>query len=270
MEQVLGRQRKQRWGPRVIDIDLLLYDQLICQTNTLVLPHPRMAVRRFVLQSAHEIAADMIHAPTGWTLAKLLARLDEAPCYVAVAGVNSSARATLVAAAGARTEALVLSCTAPVKRVTAEQRASDKRREETADVAWQHELDSLSQQRQLLAAIHTSLLPSPPLILGDFWLNQALAVASTWPLGTHRTQLEQACQAALAEAPQPRFVLLLDATAAEVCENGSGDCVLRDSAPASTRWRGRCGNRQRNRDKCRSCVLATGTWTWHWSSCWPP
>ncbi len=192
-----------------------------------------MAVRRFVLQSANEIAADMIHAPTGWTLVEIAARLDEPPCYVAVAGVERLGQSRTwwrLPPRGPKPSYYRVPHPSNGPPLSSVPR---KRAEETADVAWQRELDSLSQQRQLLSAIHTSLLPSPPLILSDFWLNQALAVASTWPLGTHRTQLEQACRAALAEAPQPRFVLLLDATAEEVSENGTETASSAIRAPAS-------------------------------------
>ena len=55
VEQELGRAPSERWGPRSIDIDVLLYDLLVMSTNDLVVPHPRMAVRRFVLEPACEI-----------------------------------------------------------------------------------------------------------------------------------------------------------------------------------------------------------------------
>ena len=73
VEQQLGRERRERWGPRAIDIDILLYDQRVVETDELVLPHPRMAVRRFVLAPACEVAADMVHPATGWTMAQTAA-----------------------------------------------------------------------------------------------------------------------------------------------------------------------------------------------------
>ena len=68
IEAALGRRREERWGPRSIDLDLLLYDQEVRQTPSLVLPHPRMTQRRFVLEPAAAIAASMVHPLTGWTL----------------------------------------------------------------------------------------------------------------------------------------------------------------------------------------------------------
>ncbi|MGM0486423.1 MAG: 2-amino-4-hydroxy-6-hydroxymethyldihydropteridine diphosphokinase [Planctomycetota bacterium] len=77
VERELGRQRLERWGPRSIDIDVLLYDLLVMTTEELIIPHPRMAARRFVLEPACEVGADMIHPSTGWTVARLRARLDQ-------------------------------------------------------------------------------------------------------------------------------------------------------------------------------------------------
>lgn len=56
MEKRLGRKRSVRWGPRSIDIDLLLYDDLIVEEEGLRLPHPRLAERRFVLAPLADIA----------------------------------------------------------------------------------------------------------------------------------------------------------------------------------------------------------------------
>jgi 2-amino-4-hydroxy-6-hydroxymethyldihydropteridine diphosphokinase len=61
IEAALGRTRRQRWEPRVIDIDLLLYDDLVTDDDGLTLPHPRLHERRFVLEPLAEIAAGLIH-----------------------------------------------------------------------------------------------------------------------------------------------------------------------------------------------------------------
>ena len=86
IEQQCGRQRDQRWNSRTLDLDLLLYDQIVSETPELMLPHPRMAFRRFVLHPAAEIAPQMIHPPTQFSILELLQRLDRKPLYVAVLG----------------------------------------------------------------------------------------------------------------------------------------------------------------------------------------
>ncbi len=61
VESALGRVREIEWGPRTLDLDLLLYGQEIMNLPGLVVPHPRLAVRSFVLEPATEIAGDWVH-----------------------------------------------------------------------------------------------------------------------------------------------------------------------------------------------------------------
>lgn len=60
LEARLGRERRERWGPRVIDLDVLCYDQLRWDDDRLVLPHPRMHERSFVLTPLMEIAPELL------------------------------------------------------------------------------------------------------------------------------------------------------------------------------------------------------------------
>ena len=72
IEDSFGRTRLERWGPRTLDIDLLLYDDMTLSTPDLTLPHPRMTERRFVLEPLLEIAPDAA-LPDGRRLATFLA-----------------------------------------------------------------------------------------------------------------------------------------------------------------------------------------------------
>jgi 2-amino-4-hydroxy-6-hydroxymethyldihydropteridine diphosphokinase len=66
-----------RFGPRVIDLDILLYDARVLQDPRLTLPHPRMHRRRFVLRPLCDIDPDAVHPVSGRTAAAMLAALDE-------------------------------------------------------------------------------------------------------------------------------------------------------------------------------------------------
>ncbi|MFH0980675.1 MAG: 2-amino-4-hydroxy-6-hydroxymethyldihydropteridine diphosphokinase [Planctomycetota bacterium] len=77
IEHLLGRVRTIRYGPRTIDIDLLLYNEVIIDTPDLVLPHPRLHVRRFVLQPLADIGPELRHPILGATIRELLDRLPE-------------------------------------------------------------------------------------------------------------------------------------------------------------------------------------------------
>jgi 2-amino-4-hydroxy-6-hydroxymethyldihydropteridine diphosphokinase len=76
IELALGRERTIRWGPRTIDIDLLLYDQLVVSTHELEVPHPRLTERAFVLIPLADIAADVIIPGRGESVGNILAKVS--------------------------------------------------------------------------------------------------------------------------------------------------------------------------------------------------
>ena len=89
IEKELGREREHRWGPRTIDLDLLLVGDLQLRRDDLTIPHPRMSFRRFVLQPALDIAANMVHPESGMTLQQLVDHLDSANPIVVLATNDS-------------------------------------------------------------------------------------------------------------------------------------------------------------------------------------
>jgi len=77
IEQRLGRVRAEKWGARLIDIDLLFYDSLILNSPTLTLPHPLLHERRFTLMPLAELAPDFVHPVLGLPVHTLLANCTD-------------------------------------------------------------------------------------------------------------------------------------------------------------------------------------------------
>lgn len=78
IEQEMGRIREERFGPRIIDLDILLFGRQIISDSILKIPHPRMTVRNFVLIPLMEITSDLLLPDTGLSIEELyLANQDE-------------------------------------------------------------------------------------------------------------------------------------------------------------------------------------------------
>jgi 2-amino-4-hydroxy-6-hydroxymethyldihydropteridine diphosphokinase len=113
IEDLLGRERRQKWDSRTIDLDLLLYNDEVVRTERLTIPHPQMHLRSFVLTPLAEIAPQLAHPVLNETIGALNARLNgasyilkpEKPQLISVAGNIGVGKTTL-----AKNLAEVLSC----------------------------------------------------------------------------------------------------------------------------------------------------------------
>jgi 2-amino-4-hydroxy-6-hydroxymethyldihydropteridine diphosphokinase len=76
VERHLGRVRGERWGPRTLDVDILLYDRQVVSTERLIIPHPELLRRRFVLEPLLEITPDAA-LPDGSPIAPQLTRVAD-------------------------------------------------------------------------------------------------------------------------------------------------------------------------------------------------
>ncbi|NOZ63512.1 MAG: 2-amino-4-hydroxy-6-hydroxymethyldihydropteridine diphosphokinase [Caldiserica bacterium] len=76
IERKMGRESREKWGPRIIDIDILFYGDKIIEEENLVIPHPLIAERAFVLLPLHEIAPELLHPGRKEKIKDLLQQVD--------------------------------------------------------------------------------------------------------------------------------------------------------------------------------------------------
>ncbi|MFH1921291.1 MAG: 2-amino-4-hydroxy-6-hydroxymethyldihydropteridine diphosphokinase [Planctomycetota bacterium] len=211
IEADLGRRRAERWGPRTVDLDVLLYGELVLETVALSVPHPRMAWRRFVLEPAAEVAGSMLHPTIGWTIARLLEHLNTAVPYVAIAGPIGVGKTCL-----ARQLALKVSATGVFEEVI-------PRRLETfyADPsgnAWSMELEFLRERARLLSADRPEWSEPGRLWVSDFWFNQCLAFAEVWLSPERFEAFCRQWEEARRTVVRPKLTVLLDAPSDQLLE----------------------------------------------------
>jgi 2-amino-4-hydroxy-6-hydroxymethyldihydropteridine diphosphokinase len=95
IEKQAGRVREVRWGERTLDLDLLYFGHEFLDTEELKIPHPRVAVRRFVLGPLAEIAPNYVAPIMGRRIASLLADLDRKPRLIAIDGSKRAWKAAI-------------------------------------------------------------------------------------------------------------------------------------------------------------------------------
>lgn len=96
LEEKIGREKSVRYGPRLIDLDILFYDEIEMRTGRLEIPHPRIAERAFVLIPLAELAPTRRLLPGGQTITDLLARIDQSGVSPVTEGENESPAALAV------------------------------------------------------------------------------------------------------------------------------------------------------------------------------
>ncbi|NLX96135.1 MAG: 2-amino-4-hydroxy-6-hydroxymethyldihydropteridine diphosphokinase [Rhodopirellula sp.] len=207
VESQLGRIRRERWGPRTLDLDLLLYDDLQIKTPHLVIPHPRMAWRRFVLEPAAEIAPAMIHPQTGWTIQALLDYLNSAPNYVAIAGAIGAGK-TLLAERLAQLQSgrFLADPAAPTQHISLYC--------DPSGTHWKAELQLVRKRAELLSVSRPGW--HQRLTVSDFWFDESIAVAHVrLPIDRFHA-FRRRWQALRQGVVRPKLIVLLQSPAEEL------------------------------------------------------
>ncbi len=167
IEREGGRERRVHWGPRTIDLDLLLYGRLVLDTPRLVLPHPRLGYRRFVLEPAAEIASDWPHPLIGWTIGQLARHIASPLNLVAVLGRDRAAIAALIEAVLLRVPGDYLRDPIPVPGA-----GENANRDHAHPIAMLNDLEFARRGR--LVGADRAATPASRTVLSDFRPAQAL------------------------------------------------------------------------------------------------
>ena len=179
VENTLARRREERWGPRTIDLDLLLYDDLVVESPELTLPHPRMATRRFVLEPCAEIAGELPYPTADCTVRELLDNISVPHPLVAVVGIPGSGATEVATAVADATLARLIR--AP-RALPVAGRCDPAGRSRTDDAASRAERE-IARWLEIVAAWQEPLAAEawkdyPQGTITDYWLDALPAAAA--------------------------------------------------------------------------------------------
>lgn len=197
VENQLGRVRDQRWGPRTIDLDLLLYDEVELETAELTLPHPRMSFRRFVLEPAAEIASEMVYPINGWTVGELRTNLEESPKYLALSCTPYSVNAwRLKPTLSQRLDCVFI------------QEPDLQLEFSVAHSPFAVEVGHMERMGRLLSAALSN--SGDKWLISDFWFDSQARSFDMSPNDLQRKQLWAEWARLRSAAPRPRLVILFE------------------------------------------------------------
>lgn len=207
IETELGRQRNERWGPRTVDIDLLIYDDLIQTTETLQLPHPRMAWRRFILVPAAEAAPSMRHPRIGWTIRELLDHLNTTKPYLALAGPAGSGKRELAQSAAGRLGGVAIADPSSDLHPGCDET-------NRYSLTPQGELEFAEQRAKAVASDSPRWSEPCSVWISDFWVGQSAAVIQAFSDEPRRGTFLQRWRTFFQQTCPTRLTVLLDAPSA--------------------------------------------------------
>jgi len=206
VENTLHRSRETRWGPRTIDLDLLLYDDCVLKTECLQVPHPRMTTRRFVLEPAAAIAANLKHPVAGCTIRELLENISERHLHVAVVGVPGSGAPEIADAVADVTLSRLIHAPAPLPLSSfgAPNGEQSAIKEEPVDQLL------LLSQKYAAPLLKANWPVDPHGTVTDYWIESIRLAAQTNSVSDTNKQFENAFATISQETVVPNVILLLN------------------------------------------------------------
>ena len=206
VENTLHRSRETRWGPRTIDLDLLLYDDCVLKTECLQVPHPRMTTRRFVLEPAAAIAADLKHPVAGCTIRELLENISERHLHVAVVGVPGSGAPEIADAVAYVTLSRLIHAPAPLPLSSfgAPHGEQSAIKEEPVNQLL------LLSQKYAAPLLKANWPVDPHGTVTDYWIESIRLAAQTNSVSDTNKQFENAFATISQETVVPNVILLLN------------------------------------------------------------
>jgi 2-amino-4-hydroxy-6-hydroxymethyldihydropteridine diphosphokinase len=208
VENTLHRERSERWGPRTVDLDLLLYEDVVLDTERLTLPHPRMSTRRFVLEPCVEIAPDFMHPLAACRLDSLLESISSTHPHIAVVGVPGAGAPAVAAAIADATLARLVRAAAEDAVGGAVSRLDAFR----AEQAWRRRIEACARPLAEANWPH-----DPHGTVADYWL-PAVGLAAADALATNATDDFDSWFAAVAATTVPPQVAILLVASPDVLE----------------------------------------------------
>jgi len=213
VESTLERRRDERWGERTVDLDLLLYGDVVVSSPDLTLPHPRMATRRFVLEPSAEIAAELPYPPGGCTVRELLDNISVPHPLVAVVGVPGSGATEVAMAVADATLARLVRAAVPLPET--EWRRDEAPRHATTDAVSQWLAVAESWQRALAA---DQWHDDPHGTITDYWLDWVPVAASVCLSKEQSARFQSAFEPLAKIAVAPHVAILLKVSKDELRE----------------------------------------------------
>ena len=221
IENSLERVRGKKWAPRTIDLDMLLYDDEVINTDSLTLPHSQMHLRTFVLEGMCRLKPDLIHPVLKRSMAELKARLGggdfaidkNGPQLISIAGIIGAGKTTLAHVLSERLVCELILEAYDKNPYLADEYAGSK------DVRLDSERFFLNSR---IGQLGREILRPGRAVISDYIFDKQMIYAAQWLDGSQLESFRRSYNSAAGIVSQPGLVVYLEGSA-EVCLKRIGE-----------------------------------------------